>query len=109
MIAVPIFDCLIRADSRPSGAPSSSSDCSGESAGGANSWYHVAGWATFYLTGYKVGGSQQAASLRTGAVPCSGSERCLSGWFTRGVLSADSILPPGGDDDFGAVVIRSAG
>jgi hypothetical protein len=52
---------------------------------GANTTYHLAGVASFVLTGYFLSGVQ-AESWLTGRHSCSGSDRCLYGYFTRGLL-----------------------
>lgn len=110
VVAVPVFDCLVASGSAPTGGISSYPDCTGASAGGAKSWYHIKGWAMFYLSGYKIGGSDERASVLTNSMPCRGGERCLSGWFVQSVLSDASdagIAPP--SDGFGAVVVKLAG
>lgn len=108
VVNLPIFDCLVKSASLPTGDISGYPDCTGATGGGSNSYYHVAGWAKFYISGYKVGGSQQAASLLTGTVPCSGGDRCLSGWYVTGTLSgAPSVLP--GGNNFGAYAVVPAG
>ncbi|WP_344946710.1 pilus assembly protein TadG-related protein [Terrabacter ginsenosidimutans] len=110
VIELPIFDCLVKTSTMPTGPITGYSDCTGAGAGGANSYYHVKGWAKFYLTGYKIGGSQEAASLRSGSVPCTGGVRCLSGWYTTGTLSAGgTIVPPTPGSNFGAYVVAPAG
>lgn len=54
---------------------------------GQHVWYHVAGYAVFYVTGYNLqlpqGGDEK--SLVTGSFPCGGQERCMSGFFTAGL------------------------
>jgi hypothetical protein len=110
VVELPIFDCLVKAGSAPTGGISSYPDCSGASGGGTISYYHVVGWAKFYLTGYKVGGSQEAASLRSGSVPCSGGDRCISGWYTTGSLTGTgTIVPPTSNNNFGASLVAPAG
>ena len=52
---------------------------------GANGWYRVHGYAAFRLTGYHFGG-QYSSSPK----PCNGSERCLTGYFTRFVELSDA-------------------
>ena len=72
-------------------------DCTGAGAGGAQSYYHILGWAKFYLSGYKIGGSPdtERASRVSGTVPCSGPRRCISGWFVQGTLAtATTMVPP---------------
>ena len=53
--------------------------------GGANGWYRVYGYAAFRLTGYHFGG-QYSSSPK----PCSGNQRCVSGYFTRFVELSDA-------------------
>lgn len=110
VIELPIFDCLVKQGSLPTGPISGYSDCTGNSAGGGNSYYHIRGWAKFYLTGYKIGGSQEAASLRSGTVPCSGGDRCISGWYVTGTLTGQGTpVPPTGGNNFGANIVVPAG
>lgn len=110
VVELPIFDCLVKQLTQPTGPISGYPDCTGAGAGGAKSWYHVVGWAKFYLSGYKVGGSQEAASLRSGVVPCSGGDRCLSGWYVTGTLTGSgTIVPPTPGNSFGAVLVAPAG
>ncbi|MBC9822498.1 pilus assembly protein TadG-related protein [Terrabacter sp. MAHUQ-38] len=110
VVELPIFDCLVKAASTPTGGISGYPDCTGATGGGANSYYHVIGWAKFYLTGFKVGGSQEAASLRSGVVPCSGGDRCLSGWYVTGTLTGPgTIVPPTPGNNFGASLVAPAG
>lgn len=52
---------------------------------GSNAWYRVYGYAAFRLTGYFFGG-QYSSSPK----PCRGSERCVTGYFTRFVELSDA-------------------
>jgi Flp pilus assembly protein TadG len=52
---------------------------------GTNAWYGVYGYAAFKLTGYSLGGQYNTAPK-----PCSGNERCVSGYFTRFVELSDA-------------------
>jgi Flp pilus assembly protein TadG len=45
---------------------------------GNNAWYRVYGYAAFRLTGFHFGGQ-----FSTSPKPCSGNDRCVSGYFTR--------------------------
>lgn len=97
-VALPIFDCIRITNSDPGAAPSAGSPCAIDPNGGGNNvWYHIAGWASFYLSGYRFGGAAGASttpgvfsatkvSLITQAEPCSEPDSCLSGWLTRDVL-----------------------
>lgn len=113
VIQLPIFDCLVKSATLPTGGISGYPDCTGASGGGSNSYYHIKGWAKFYLTGYKIGGGggvQQAASLLTGTLPCNGGDRCISGWYVTGTLvGAGTPVPPTPDNSFGANVVVPAG
>jgi hypothetical protein len=70
--------------------------------------YHVAGFAAFVLTGYKVGGSEQEKSWLTkpAKVPCSGAARCLSGYFVSGLLPSGSGT---GGGNFGTKAVTLVG
>jgi Flp pilus assembly protein TadG len=108
VIDLPVFDCLIKSGTVPAGGISGYPDCTGATGGGANSYYHVVGWAKFFLSGYKVGGSQEKPSYLTGNVPCTGGNRCLSGWYVAGPLSGATSIVPGGSS-FGAYAVLPAG
>jgi putative Flp pilus-assembly TadE/G-like protein len=109
VIALPVFDCITKSGTIPSGSPAAGQDCTGAAGGGAKTWYHIKGWAKFYLSGYRIGGSDTAASVRSHTVPCGNPQRCLSGWFLKGTLDASSITAPGGDGDLGTYAILPAG
>lgn len=47
---------------------------------GSNGQYHVSGFALFVITGYNFGGQHKVNA------PCHGDERCVSGYFTTGVV-----------------------
>lgn len=101
VIQLPIFDCV----SRTSGG---TADCN--SGAGANTYYHVLDWASFYVSGFDVPSASVSdrTSVRTGsAIPCTSA--CLAGWFVKDVVDAEEIVPPGGGTDFGVVAIRQAG
>jgi hypothetical protein len=62
---------------------------------GSNGSYKITGYAAFYLTGYYFTGGYRETSLVTGAYPCSGSQRCLSGYFTEAVAPATGQIGTG--------------
>ncbi len=70
---------------------------------GANGEYHIAGVGAFHITGYNFGGQykQPSASL----APCSGDERCVSGYFTTAVIDEGDL----GGEDRGVVIVRLTG
>jgi hypothetical protein len=111
VIYLPVFDCVMRAGSQPSGPPPSSPSNVCDYGTGNNTWYHLSGWAKFYLSGYKVGGSDQVASLVTGNLPCTGNDRCISGWFLEGVLQDAPVAgpPAPGNNNLGTYAVQAAG
>jgi Flp pilus assembly protein TadG len=74
-----------------------------DSAGGtgANAWYQVYGYAAFRITGYAFGGQ-----FTTTPKPCSGNERCVSGYFTRLVDLSDAFSYSPDAPALGASVLR---
>jgi len=65
--------------------------------------YHVAGFGLFHVTGYNFGGQYKAPDRQT--APCSGDERCISGYFTSGTVFDGE---PGGQD-WGFVIVKLIG
>lgn len=112
VVYLPVFDCVMRSLTAPSGAPPTSPADVCNYGTGNNTYYHIAGWAKFYLSGYRVGGSDEKASPASGSVPCSGGDRCISGWFLEGVLRDAPVAgppPPPGSPGFGTYAIQPAG
>jgi len=103
VLYLPVFDCLTTSvGGAPTFTPVPGTVCTSNSANGSNTWYHVTGYAKFYLSGYKTGGSSSTEAGRTDtnaspSVPCTGNDRCLSGWFLKGLVNTPPgpELPPG--------------
>jgi hypothetical protein len=116
-ISIPVFNCLVSSKDAPSGGiPTDPGACdpTTKASGGANSWYHIAGWAKFYISGYQFSGATQDSIMPGGHSSCSdapgGGDRCLFGWFLKGQLDdATSIVPPGSGTDFGTYAVLPAG
>ncbi len=74
--------------------------------GGNDVWYHVEGYAAFYITGYnlQLGGEGDQPSLVTGGWPCTGQERCISGFFTSALAPVPSRV--GSATSYGANVVQ---
>jgi Flp pilus assembly protein TadG len=102
-IAIPIFDMACGSDGKlqpddttacPSGMPTNS--------------YHIAGYATFVLTGYNLGsqGLDNPSLINNGDV-CNGSNiTCLYGMFTKGLVkSQGDICTSNCGTDYGAPVV----
>ena len=110
VVALPVFDCV-----QPGGTAPTTSDVSTLSncatgVNGTKAWYHIAGWAKFYVSGYKFPGNANSRSSPNLGIPCNSNESCLSGWFVKGSLDATSIVPPGGGGtDFGTYTVLPAG
>ncbi|GAA4109714.1 hypothetical protein GCM10022415_03040 [Knoellia locipacati] len=107
VIDLPVYDCIVN---NGSGAVTPSTSCL--SGNGSSARYHLAGVARFYLSGYKITGSESRPSRVTGSVPCSGSARCISGWFVSGVLSNPTggvVAPTPSNPGFGLSVVVPAG
>jgi hypothetical protein len=105
VIYIPVFDCMTGSAST---TITSTTDCN--SGTGNNTFYHVAGYAAFYVTGWHFSSDQQD-SIKSGGSPCTGGDRCISGWFLKDLVQAGSIQPPasGGTPNFGLNVIQPAG
>lgn len=106
VVYIPIFDCMTTGPT----TITSSTNCN--SGTGNNTYYHVAGYAAFYVTGWYFSNTTQA-SIRTGQVPCSNGDRCISGWFLKDLIPAGQINPPPstpvGPSDFGLYVVQPVG
>lgn len=75
-------------------------DADGISGVGSGGRYHILGFALFHITGYNFGGLYKAPSATE--APCQGDERCISGFFTTGVVYEGE---PGGEDQ-GIVIVK---
>ena len=108
VIDLPIFDCMWNSGGMPTFTPTLNQvGCT--SGTGSNTWDHIKGWARFYISGYKIGGSDQMPSLLNGRVPCSGGDRCISGWFVTGQINASTLAPPDPYSNFGTYAVLPAG
>jgi Flp pilus assembly protein TadG len=115
VINIPVFDCTADAllNREPIVAPATPPDpC--DTGNGNNAYYHRAGYAQFYLSGYSLnvtgGIPNQRKSLVSNQFPCNGSDQCISGWFLNGSLSATAISgPPSGGGSFGTTGAVPAG
>jgi len=105
-IYLPVFDCMVDSATQPTSDPTALTAC--QSGNGANLWYHVVGFAAFYVSGYHFSGSDERASPVTGLPPCSGSARCVSGWFVRSLVTSTTIND-GTTQDLGLRTVLGAG
>lgn len=72
---------------------------------GTNGEYQLAGYAAFYLTGYHFPGVT-AESLVTGSAPCSGQQKCISGFFTQALAPSGGVIGDG--PSMGATIVGLA-
>jgi Putative Flp pilus-assembly TadE/G-like len=105
-IMVPIFDCIVSSHSDPGAPPAPGALCAIPPSGGSNIWYHVAGWASFYLSGYRFPSDTKPSTL-SGLALCGSPESCLGGWLTKATLS-DAPIGDGGAN-YGVNSVQVAG
>jgi Flp pilus assembly protein TadG len=73
---------------------------------GSRLTYHLAGFTSFVITGFYLSGSFSETSWLTNRTPCGGSERCLSGYFTRGLAAETGEI---GGPDLGTSIVSLVG
>ena len=107
VIFLPVFDCTTLGPQTgpvPNPLPTPTW-C--ETGNGSNTYYHVKGWARFYLSGFHLP-SADKVSPASNSVPCSGGDRCISGWFLQGLVDAPiTITTP--DSNFGVKGLMPVG
>lgn len=105
VVYVPIFDCL-------QSAPvtiTPTTDCN--DGGGSHLYYHTAGYAAFYLTGWYFSSDLQRSIAPSNMAPCNGGDRCMSGWFLKDLISEAELatLSAGSPPSFGLSTVQQAG
>lgn len=113
VVALPVFDCLVKDPSVPPSGPITGYPCTVDGTGGAKTYYHIKGWAKFYVSGFNMPSKSANSFVKTPpAPPCSNPDACISGWFVEGQLSGkpgSTVGPPDGSNDFGAYQVVPAG
>jgi hypothetical protein len=106
IVHIPVYDCMY--GKNPPATITGSTDC--DSGNGSHVNYHIAGYAAFYVTGWKLSGDEEP-SIRSGSVPCNGGDRCISGWFTKDLVSEGELVAPdpSGPPNMGLNVVKAAG
>lgn len=109
VIDIPVFDCIVDSKLQPAAVPADCDPTQKQSSGN-NTWYHIEGWAKFYVSGYDLPGATKA-SVMPGGLSCGSGGKCITGWFLTGQLSAHADIEPpgGGGPDFGTYVVKPAG
>ncbi len=97
IIYIPVFDCVSRYNNT---VITPTTDCN--DASGSNTYYHIMGYAAFYITGWYFSNTVQN-SIKSGSRPCNGGDRCMSGWFLKDLVQAGDISAPtpGGPPNLG--------
>jgi len=107
-ILVPIFDCITISHSDPGSPPAATDPCSIPTSGGSNVWYHIAGWASFYLSGYSFPSDTKNSLLPpsyTAMCPAGGSSSCIAGWLTK--LELSDGHGGGGGKSYGVTTLQN--
>ena len=104
-VMVPVFDCMTSAPV----TITSSTNCN--SGSGNNTYYHISGYAAFYLSGWWLNPNNKASIRPPGGYLCGNPNRCLFGWFTQDVVEDAPITvpPPGGTPNYGLLAVQPAG
>ncbi|MDU0312661.1 pilus assembly protein TadG-related protein [Phycicoccus sp. M110.8] len=106
VVYLPVFDCMTAAPTTITAA----TDCN--SGSGSNLYYHVSGYAAFYLTGWYFSSTPQS-SIVGGGLPCTGGDRCIEGWFLKDLISASDmaslINPTPGAPNYGLTSVAQLG
>jgi hypothetical protein len=91
VVLLPVFVDFCRPAHHPGCPPPNSKDK-----------YRIGTYAAFYLQGYRLSGNP---AFNKGIQSCSGSQRCLTGYFTTAIAGGGDIGGPPG----GVIVVRLTG
>lgn len=114
VIYVPVFDCVSTVNPPLPNPVPTGFTCT-PAQGGTQVYYHIAGFAAFYLSGWNLTQGTQQSISPTAATSCpaggGNSARCIFGWFLHDLIPAGSILPPppGGTPNYGLNAVVNAG
>ena len=97
-VHVPVFDCHTDTDiADPDLTPGPPKTCHGKGAPpdkGTSVQYHVVGYAVFFVTGMNLPGNNHN-SIVTKKLPCTGKAKCISGYFTKGLVTSGGPINSG--------------
>jgi hypothetical protein len=102
IVDIPVYDCMNSTATMPTDP---ATGCS--TGNGTHLWYHVAGFAGFYVTGWQLAGTIQN-SIATGGAACGSGEKFIEGFFVKDIQGG-VIGDPGDDPDFGLTAIQTIG
>ncbi len=104
VVLVPMFDCITAAPT----TITSATDCN--SGNGNNTYYHISGYAPFYLSGWWLNPNNKASVRPPNGYKCGNPNRCLFGWFTHAVVTDATIdTSSGSTPPYGAIAVQPAG
>jgi hypothetical protein len=109
VVFMPVYDCVMAAGAQPTGPPPLTPASACATGSGSNTWYHIAGFAAFYVSGWYLSGGSTANSLLSHNPPCSGGSRCVSGWFVKKLLSVQEMSSNPSIPGFGINVVQVVG
>jgi len=114
VIFLPVYDCVYGSGTMPTFTPTKTTVCApapGTGPGGSNVWYHIEGYASFYVSGWYFTGSDNQASPTNGLAPTCAKSTCISGWFTQGLLNEPITIDTttGGGPGLGAWTLQNLG
>ena len=107
VVFMPVHDCVTAVGAQPSEPRMPTTAYATRS--GSNTWYHIAGFAAVYASGWYLSGGPSTASLLSGSPPCSGGSRCVFGWFVRKLLSVREMSNNSSLPGFGINVVQVVG
>ena len=100
IVKFPVYDCMNSVASMPANP---ATQCS--TGNGTHLYYHIAGFASFYVTGWQLAGTSQN-SIATGAPACGTGEKCIVGYFVQD--TGKGLIDPSAPD-FGVKAIHTIG
>jgi hypothetical protein len=102
VVYLPVFDCR-----------SSNQTFCDNTANGTHAFYHIKGYAAFFVTGVDING--QMNTFRSGyptpaakATCTAKGGKCVYGWFLQDLLPASAVIGDG-SSNFGLTVVQVVG
>jgi Putative Flp pilus-assembly TadE/G-like len=111
LVYLPIFDCVTAVPVDPI---ISTTDCQTAAHGSSATNYHIVGYVSFYLSGWKFS-SNTTGSIKPSQTPpncpgTGGSGRCIIAWFTHRAVTDLPLAPSNTTTPaFGPDVVQAAG
>lgn len=103
-VYVPVFDMACNSSGKL--MPGGTTACP---AGMPTGSYHIAGYATFVVTGYDINPVSKGSMISTKDYCNGGDYECIYGFFTKGLVSTTGDIGSGGTDFGGPTVVEMTG